>query len=271
MTRTLLLILGVTWAGLGPGPSAWADLSRQEALDLFRQANQAFRTANAQTDPAVQQQLYEQAALTYQKIIEAGVIHNARLYYDLGNAYLLKGDVGKAVLNYLRAERLDNGDTNIRKNLAFARSRRPDKIVVKTEQQVLGTLLFWHYDLATRTRFLGACLSFAVLCLSLTAMVWRGRHTAAVGVAVIAAVLWVLLAGSVVVETHQQAGKVFGVITAGQVVARQGDGPNYPESFKAPLHAGTEFELIEGRPHWLHIRLSDDSEGWIPGDTAETL
>ena len=271
MTRTLLLILGVTWAGLGLGPSAWADLSRQEASDLFRQANQAFRNANAQTDPAAQQQLYEQAALTYQKIIEAGGIRNARLYYDLGNAYLLKGDVGKAIVNYRRAERLDDGDANIQKNLAFARSRRLDRIAVKTEQQVLGTLLFWHYDLATRTRFLGACLSFAVLCLSLTALVWRGRRTAAVGVAVVAGVLWLLLAGSVAVETRQQAGKVSGVITAGQVVARQGDGPNYPESFKAPLHAGTEFELIEARPHWLHIRLGDGSEGWIPGETAETL
>ena len=45
----------------------------------------------------------------------------------------------------------------------------------------------------------------------------------------------------------------------------------YPASFKDPLHAGTEFDLLEQRPGWFHITLSDDNEGWIPDNSAEII
>jgi tetratricopeptide (TPR) repeat protein len=271
MRHRIRISIAVAWACLGLTVTVQAALTRQEMTDLFTQANLAFRSANTQTDPSPQQQLYEKAALTYEKIILEGPLHNARLYYNLANAYLLKGDVGKAILHYRRAERLDGSDANIQKNLAFARSRRLDTIPVKTEQQVLRTLLFWHYDMTMKTRWMGACLAFGVMCLSLTMIVWRGPGRPALTTAVIACLLAGCLGGSVAVDVHQQTREVYGVITTGQIVARQGDGPNYPESFKAPLHAGTEFELIERRPRWLHIRLSDKSEGWIPNEAAEIL
>jgi SH3-like domain-containing protein len=56
-----------------------------------------------------------------------------------------------------------------------------------------------------------------------------------------------------------------------EVIAYQGDGQNYPPSFKAPLNAGTEFELIERRPGWFHIKLADGSEGWISQTSAELI
>ena len=42
---------------------------------------------------------------------------------NLGNAYLLKGNLGNAILNYRNARMLDESNVDIRKNLAFARSR----------------------------------------------------------------------------------------------------------------------------------------------------
>ena len=70
------------------------------------------------------------------------------------------------------------------------------------------------------------------------------------------------------IETRREAATRTGVITAAEVVARQGDGPNYPPSFKDPLHAGMEFDLLEHRPGWLHIELSDGTDAWVPDDTA---
>jgi hypothetical protein len=54
-------------------------------------------------------------------------------------------------------------------------------------------------------------------------------------------------------------------------MARQGDAASYPPSFKDPLHSGTEFILIEKRTGWFHIKLSDDSDGWIPETSAEII
>ena len=268
MPAKLASILAILLAGTAV---CQAGLSHEQILDLFNQANQAFHLANTQADAAGREPYYVKAILAYEKIVQDGSIHNAKLYYDLANAYLLKGDVGQAILNYRRAEQLDAGDRNIQKNLAFARSRRIDAIAAKTEQQVLETLLFWHYDLGIRTRILAACAALAVGCLGMTVMVWRGAGSLRVATVVLSGIATVCLATSVVVEVRTKAAVQQGVITAAEVAARQGDGPNYPESFKAPLHSGTEFRLIEKRPGWLHIRLSDGSDTWIVDNAAALI
>lgn len=252
--------------------SAYAELSDEQVYKLFSQANEAFRQGNATIDdPDKAEKLYEKAILSYEKIINDGRIKNARLYYNLGNAYFLKGRIGKAILNYRRAEKLDNSDANIRKNLAFARSRRIDKVITKTEKRVVRTLLFWHYDFSIKKRFVLSCVSFAIVCICLTVIIWFGRNAPATVTTVIAILILCCCLVSVIIEAQTQADKICGVITVEEVLAHQGDGKNYPLSFKDPLHVGTEFDLIEDRPGWLHIRLSDDSDGWIPHSSAELI
>jgi hypothetical protein len=246
-------------------------LPKQQCTLLFVRANDAFSKANTTADSRQRDLLYQQAILDYQKIINQGGIKNAKLYYNLANAFLLKGDIGRAILSYRRAENLDAGDANILKNLAFARSRRVDQIQTETKEEILRTLLFWHYDFLLKTRFLLGCIFFAVLCLSLTLLIWTGRRAPAVPLAVIAAVLFVCVAGSVIIGAAHEASTISGVITASQVVARQGDGQNYPASFKDPLHEGTEFDLLEQRPQWYHIRLANGSDAWIPRNAAELI
>jgi tetratricopeptide (TPR) repeat protein len=254
----------------GPDPAvSSARPSREQLLSLLNEANAAFQQANAAADnPDSARQLYDKAILLYEKVIDQGGVQNARLYYNVANAYLLRDDVGRAILNYRRAAALDRADINIQKNLTFARSQRIDKVEVGAQKRVLETLFFWHYDFSLRTKFLLACLSFAGLCLALAAAVWLGRGPLVTAGAALAGVLLLCSITSLLIETHRLANTRSGVITAPQVVARQGDGPNYPASFKDPLHAGTEFELIEHRPGWLHIQLSDGTDTWIPDDTA---
>lgn len=243
-----------------------------DLYSLLNEANAAFQQANASTDNSVAaRQSYDKAILLYEKIIRQGGVQNAGLYYNLANAYLLKDDVGRAILNYRRAERLDDSDLNIKKNLAFARSRRIDRVEVGAQARVLETLFFWHYDLSLRTKLLLVCLAFASLCIALTAMIWLGRGTAGLTVAVLSGVLVVCLLTSILIETHKRSAMRVGVITAPEIVARQGDGPNYPPSFKDPLHAGLEFEIAEQRPGWIHLRLSDGADAWIPEDAAERI
>jgi tetratricopeptide (TPR) repeat protein len=251
---------------------AGAALSKQDAYSLLSQANQLFREANAASDePNQARRLYERAILNYEKIISEGPIRNSKLFYNLANAYFLKEDLGRAILNYRRAEKLDKADTNIQKNLAFARSRRIDKVDVAAEKRVLETLFFWHYDFSSNTRFLIACICFGLVSVSLTIMIWRGKSAPGIVMAVIGGLLTVCFLASVILDARSQSQTACGVVTADEVVARQGDGPNYPESFKEPLHAGTEFDLMERRPGWFQIRLSDGSTGWIPDDSAEMI
>ena len=248
-----------------------AELPKEQLFVLFNQANEAFRQANSIDNSVKADKLYEKAILTYEKIINEGKIENAKLYYNLGNAYLLKDDIGKAILNYRRARKLDSSDANIQKNLDFARSQRIDKITPKTRERIMETLFFWHYDFSLRTKFVLACIFFAAFCIILTIIVWFGRTAPTTATAVITGILILCFLASVIMETRDRARLVCGVITVRDVVARQGDGQNYPESFKDPLHVGTEFDVLERRLGWLHIRLSDDSDAWIPSNTAELI
>ena len=266
------LVLLVSFFSLGCPVPANAKLSDEQLYSLFSRANEAFRQAHSiSVNSNKATKLYEEAILIYEKIIIEGHIQNSKLYYNLGNAYLLKGDLGKAILNYRRAGKLDSSDTNIQKNLAFARSRRVDKVRLKTEKRILHTLFFWHYDFFLKTKFVLTCLFFALFCIGLTIIIWLGRTALVTVTVVISGILLICLFASVVLEISSQARNVCGVITAEEVVARQGDGQSYSPSFKDPLHAGTEFDLLEHRHGWLHIKLSDNSEGWIPDTNADLI
>jgi tetratricopeptide (TPR) repeat protein len=272
MTCRRFLILIVSFLSFGFTAPANAKLSNEQLYSLFSRSNEAFRQAHSISDNSDKAtKLYEETILIYEKIITEGQIQNAKLYYNLGNACFLKGDLGKAILNYRRAEKLDSADTNIQKNLAFARSRRIDKVRLKTEKRVLHTLFFWHYDFSLKTKFVLTCFFFALFCISLTVMIWLGRIAPVTVTAVISGILLICLFASVVLEANNQARKVCGVITVEEIVARQGDGQSYSPSFKDPLHAGTEFDLLENRHGWLHIQLSDNSEGWIPESSADLI
>lgn len=250
--------------------SARADLPKEQKYSLFNQANQNFREANSTGDPEQADKFYQQAILSFERIIDEGGIQNSKLYYNLANAYFLQGRLGKAILNYRRASKLGN-DNDIQKNLAFARSQRQDQVATRTQRRVLHTLFFWHYDFAQKTRFLLMCIFFGIVCIAVTVVIWFQKSAPVTATVILCGLLTICLFGSLVVETGAEAKKAGGVITVDEVVAYQGDGRNYPPSFKEPLHEGTEFDMIEKRSGWFHIKLYDGSEGWIPDDSAELI
>lgn len=248
-----------------------AALSPSEAYAVFHEANALFRQANASGDQEAARDLYEQAILGYERVIGQAGIHNAGLYYNLANAYLLKGDLGRAILNYRRAEALEPSNAAVRKNLTFARSRRIDQIRVRTQRRILERLFFWHYDFSAKTRFTVACVAFALMCLALCVRLWFGHVGGVLPAAAVLAVVTLSLAVSVGVDAYCREHVRSGVIVSDSVVARQGDGPTYAEAFKDPLHAGAEFDLIERRAGWWHIELADGNRGWVPENAAELI
>ena len=67
-----------------------------------------------------EEKLYDSAIAVYLQVVDQG-LESASLYFNLGNACFRDGDLGHAILYYLRARRLDPGDPDIVANLDFAR------------------------------------------------------------------------------------------------------------------------------------------------------
>lgn len=249
-----------------------AKMSKNERYLAFTQANDAFTKANQVADNAEQAHTFYQQAITgYERIIEAGGVHNAKLYCNLANSYLLTDDLGRAILNYRRAQRLDNSNPDIHKNLNFARSKRTDQFTVTARKKILERLFFWHYDFSMKTRFVIGGICFAVFCIWLVLRLWIARWPGVVPVCCVTVLITISMIVSVAIEQHSLSTHRSGVIVEESVVARQGDGDNYPKSFNEPLHAGVEFDIIEQRPGWLHIELPNAQNAWIPTQSAELI
>jgi tetratricopeptide (TPR) repeat protein len=249
-----------------------AAMTKDEIHFAFTEANDAFSRANKMSDDSDQaQSLYQRAIIGYEKIVEAGRIHNAMLYCNLANSYLLTDDLGRAILNYRRAQHLDSSNPDIHKNLNFARSKRTDQFTVTTQKKILERLFFWHYDFSMQTRFVMGGIGLSVLCIWLILRIWIIKWHAVIPVCSVMLLLLIGMIASVAVQQHRLSTHRSGVIVADSVVARQGDSDNYPESFSESLHAGIEFDVIEQRPNWLHVKLSSDQDTWIPAYSAELI
>jgi tetratricopeptide (TPR) repeat protein len=247
-------------------------LDKAEVWNRYREGESSFRQANEllRTDPEKARVLLEKAALCFDSIHREGGIENGRLFYNIGNIYFRLGDTGKAILYYRRAERFIPNDLNLQQNLNFARSRSLDRIEPKPQTRVFRTLFFWHYDLGGMARVWILAVLFSLLWLFASVYLLKGRlwlrHAA-----VCCAVLSISLACSLAVEAYEQSNIRSGVILGKEVMGRKGDSTTFEPTFKEPLHAGVEFNLVEERIGWLHIELADGRRCWIPESAAEMV
>lgn len=259
----LLAILSLTEAKALAAGRLW---------NLYQEGESSFRQANdlLQTDPTRARLLFERAALCFEAVHREGGIENGRLFYNIGNVYFRLGDMGKAILNYRRAERFIPHDLNLQQNLSYARSRLVDRIEPKPEIQVLRTIFFWHYDLGGTVRawWLAVAAGFFWLAAGISLLLRRSwlRY-----LTVFWALVSLLLAGSVALDAYEEANIHPGVILEGEVIGRKGDSTTFEPSFKEPLHMGVEFKLVEARQGWLHIELADGRRCWIPASAAELI
>lgn len=279
LSANLLTTVAVLFGGLGvfaqsdAGGGGGAILSPLQAAALVQEAEQLFNEGNARqaAGDSAALEYWRKAARRYERLIREGDFRNGAVFYNLGNIYFRLDDIGRAILNYRRAQRFLPRDPNLLRNLAFVRSCRRDHIAEPERTRVLKTVFFWHYDLPLPWRengFLAAFAafwSFALLGRLRRRRAWPRWCGAAAAVAALA------LAASLAVEEWNRAKHRPGVILSQQVIARKGDSESYEPSFTEPLHAGTEFTLITRRGEWLEIALADNRTCWIPRQDAEMV
>jgi len=249
-----------------------AQLTDGQIRDLCQEAEKCFREAVElpSSEYARAQELYGQSARRYEKVLAESSHRNGKLYYNLGNVYMRLDELGLAILNYRRAQQLLPNDENLLRNLAYARLQCRDSFEVPEQEKVLKTIFFWHYDFSPSLRqilFLGIYLLFW---LAMLTGLWCRRGWLRLATLLLLLPLLALLA-SLGLDWRQRKLDNPGVIVSKEVVARQGDATTYAEAFQEPLHAGTEFTLVQRRQDWAEIRLPGGQTCWIPGNSLMTV
>ena len=241
-----------------------------EVAGVVREAEQLFSSGNEAQKHDDALELWRKSAARYELAIREGGLANGPIFYNLGNVYFRLGDKGRAILNYRRAQRFIPNDKNLLTNLSFARKSRKDVIEEQEARKVLKTLLFWHYgfSLATRETIFIVCFC-AIWLFALVRKFSRGGFPKVAQLC--AFFVAVVMAGSMVTTEIYEHKYKEGVIVAEETFGRKGNSRSYEPSFKEPLHAGTEFVVIEQRENWLEISLQNGLTTWIPESDAELL
>lgn len=238
-------------------------LGQDHQIRTLETAHTLFRTATNET-------MYAEAAKQYEYLIKEEGLRNGPLFYNVGNSWFMAGDIGRAILNYRRAERFMPNNADLKNNLKAALEMRADLIPPKEPNPLAARLLGWHLNSSTLVRW---WLFAACWLLFWGAWFWMARTTKkdARFTTLVTGILSVLLLGSLTTEYVLNRKAQPGVITIREVLARKGDGDMYAPAFLEPLHSGTEFKELEKRGNWRHIRLADGQPCWIPEAAAETI
>lgn len=208
---------------------------------------------------------FSEAAQTFESIAMEG-INNPYLFYNIGNAYLKAEDIGRAVLWYERALKINPGDPDLNFNLAHARGRVKDKI--ETSVQILDVLFFWESIISFKT------VQITAITLSIVFFCWAGvqvilQKRVFSGIGILLSTLFAISSIIVLINFYQHSIKKSAVILASEVQIRSGTAESSTPLFT--LHAGTTVRVLETRNKHLKIRFSKGKIGWVGAEAAEII
>jgi len=246
-------------AGATPGELL---VAAESSGSLHRDVGEVFVAANI----AYEQGDYAAAIRDYRELIDRGA-NRGLVYFNLGNAYLRNGELGRAIAEFRRARNLRPRDEDIRANLTFARESTRDAIGPPQPSPVLSTLLFWHYRLSRAELALLAVLVNIVFWSLAILRLFRG-DSEILGWALMA-LLVVLLVTVGSLARHRFFSQPVAVVVPQEIEAFTA--PDTESVVRFKLHAGTELRVRDEREGWLRIVLPDDQQGWIEAVWAEIV
>jgi tetratricopeptide (TPR) repeat protein len=230
----LLLLLGAMTLRAEPAP------------DPFTQANKLYEEGK-----------YSQAAAAYQRMTQAGAVSPA-LYFNLGNACLKAGQIGRAVCAYRRAETLAPRDPDIRANLQIARNQAGDNnpaLPGSRWTRWIGRLTLNEWTLAASA---AAALFFLVL----TAReIWPALKRSGTGLTAVLGFVCLCLAACLGVAVEQRLIEHSSVVIVSEAVVRRGPLPESQSVFT--VHDGAELLVLESEGDWLRVTDAARHIGWL--------
>ncbi len=209
---------------------------------------------------------YKDAISEYSKLLEQDM-ESGHLYYNMGNAYFKKGQLGEAILHYERAKRLIPRDSDLKSNYRFALSHIETdtaKISVSWTDKIFK--LFGFLSLNELSALASCMLVLIVLLLIARLYIRMSRNT------------FSLLLTSFIVMISFTVTSVF--IRAAAIDKEAVIVSNSPEVKFEPfesatthftLHEGMKIYVIQSKQEWIKIKRSDGKTGWVKRKSAEII
>ncbi len=219
-------------------------------IDEFVRANELYK-----------QREYDSAVQAYTEIINEGV-ESASLYFNLGNAYFKQGDLGRAILYYLRAKRLDPSDEDINSNLEFARrfSRVQMEGVQLNPINSFLISLVDSYRIDSLAWTSSGCFVLFFLFLIIRFGLGIGNFGVRIGI-ILALILLVVTTGLTTFKYRYEFLTRRGVIVAEEAPVKTGPSPQSDIELQgAP---GLIVEILTETDDYYNVLFENKRRGWI--------
>ncbi|MCX5696425.1 MAG: tetratricopeptide repeat protein [Candidatus Omnitrophica bacterium] len=216
--------------------------------DSFSEANSLYRHNQ-----------YDAALAEYEKILDNGFL-SGNIYYNLGNCYFKKGELGRAILNYERAKSFIPGDSDLRSNYEYARSSLnlgpdvlPGSWFIRTLDKAFAGMNINVLALAVSLIYL-LILVLTALRVLLDRKI-RFYKTIIVGIALVFVVSAAALYRKIEFLDHGA------VVIAKEIEAKFEPLEKATAYFTLP--EGTKVMVVDSSGNWLKVKRSDNKVGWV--------
>ncbi|MFH0772015.1 MAG: tetratricopeptide repeat protein [Candidatus Omnitrophota bacterium] len=226
--------------------------AQQEPIDSVKSS---FYRANSLYEQAD----YDEAIKQYSSILENG-LESGNLYYNLGNCYFKKGELGKALLNYEKARRLMPLDKDLESNYEYACSLIKGGVAASKNSLSLRVLnnLFEKFTIDGLTILLSA-LYVLILVSVLMSLFFRPFKNQGL-------VLVIFMGMFFIVGLAGLKGKISLFNKEAIVTVEQADAKFEPMDKATTyftLYEGMKVEVISSTGDWYKIRRQDNKSGWM--------
>lgn len=218
----------------------------------FEKANQLYKQGN-----------YSEAIIKYEALLNSG-IESFDLYYNVGNTYYKLGEIGKSILYYEKAYKLDPTDEDLNFNLSIARNKIIDKIDSVPE--------FFLYTFFNNIRDNLSLNSWAILTLILfllsivfllNILVFRILKSLKISflLLVITSIIFTISAFFTGAKVFEYYSKDKAIVI--EKIVNVKNSPTAKSSDAFIIHEGLKIRIIEKLEDWYKIKLEDGKTGWI--------
>lgn len=234
--------------------------SQSELYPLWKKADSTYAVGH-----------YAEAQILYDSIIEQGYA-SAALYYNLGNTFFKQNQLGRAILNYKRALRLQPRNADYLHNLRFAQGKAIDVIdsPVESPFERLQHVFFSSLRMTTWSSF---SLSFSMLTLLFFSFYYLSYTPSLKRIFFAFFLLFMgataLTYSGACYQRDKGKDRRRAYVVVPNVMVKNAPASGGGDAFM--LHDGSPLTLVKRMNNWYRIRLSDGKVGWIPYGAIEKL
>jgi len=231
-----------------------AEITSDEALSKFVTAGMAYKEGR-----------YDAAIEQYNVILKGDRV-NGPLYYNLGNSYFKKKNIGQAVLNYERAKKFIPRDSDLIFNERYVRSKIDQQTEVK--QSFLDRAIVRHIQFYTidEMAIILYCIGLVIGIIHLISLYVQWPQTVTSGV--IAALIFSLFVYSTGLVAKVQAERELAVVMTDSNTLFE---PRTDSTVHFKLSEGMKARILKRQGNWVKIERLDGKAGWIDREVLEKI